>query len=293
MAAKQNKLPARFSFSTNAFTRVNLNQALEQIAGCGFSTVEILADSPHAYAAEMTPRKISALRRQLDALDLTVGSLNANTASGFFSEPSPEPIFEPSLISPQSDWRSFRLDYTRRAIDLAAALGSSMITLTSGRLLGGVNPGRARDLLLLGLEALLLHAERAGGVRIGIESEPGLFIENAAELAELIERLDHPLLGSNLDLGHVYVGGGSLSGATKTLAGRIWNVHLEDLPGRKHYHLAPGEGSFPFAMAKKALADINYRGTITWEIYTAIDDPESACRKAFQFSRKIWPRLNR
>jgi sugar phosphate isomerase/epimerase len=77
----------------------------------------------------------------------------------------------------------------------------------------------------------------------------------------------------------------------KLLAGRIWNVHLEDLPGGKHYHLAPGEGDFPFAEAKAALAAAGYDGWLTWEIYTATADPDAAARKAARFSREVWPKL--
>ena len=284
-------MAAHFAFSTNAYTRFRLPAALRRIREVGFRAVEILADKPHAYAADLTPRRVAAIARKLKALGLAASTINANTASGFFSDAPPEPFFEPSFISPRSEWRSFRVDYTRRAIDLAAACGAAAVTVTSGRLLGPVAPGRAGDLLLLALEAVLLHAERAGGVRVGIEYEPGLYVERAAELAALIDRVGHPLLGANLDLGHALLAGDGAGGAVKILAGRIWSVHIEDLPAGKHYHLPPGEGDFPFAEAKRALAGAGYGGPLTWEIYTATDDPDAAARKALAFSRRTWPGL--
>jgi protein FrlC len=138
---------------------------------------------------------------------------------------------------------------------------------------------------------VLLHAERAGGVRLGIEYEPGLYVEHAAELAALIDRLGHPLLGANLDLGHALLAGDGVSGAVKTLAGVTWSLHLEDLPAGKHYHLPPGEGQFPFAEARHALDAVGYAGPITWEIYTAVADPDAAARRALAFSRRTWPKL--
>jgi protein FrlC len=38
----------KLAFSTNAFTRFPLNEALEAIAACGYDGVEVLADVPHA-----------------------------------------------------------------------------------------------------------------------------------------------------------------------------------------------------------------------------------------------------
>ncbi len=280
-----------FAFSTNAYTRFGLPAALKRIRKIGFRAVEVLADRPHAYAAELTPRKISAIARGLDRLGLAVSTVNSNTACGFFKDAPPEPFFEPSFISPRPEWRRFRIDYTRRAIDLAAATRAAAVTVTSGRMLGPVGPQKAEDLLLLALEAVLLHAERAGGVRVGMEYEPGLCVERADQLAALIDRVGHPLFGTNLDLGHALVAGDGVSGSVKLLAGRIWSVHLEDLPRGRHYHLAPGLGDFPFGEAKAALASAGYSGPLTWEIYTASDDPDAAARRALTFSRREWPRL--
>ncbi len=290
-AAYNGDMSARFAFSTNAYTRFRLPGALRRIRKVGFRAVEVLADKPHAYAADLTPRRVAAIARGLAKQGLEVSTVNANTACGFFSDAPPEPFFEPSFISPKPEWRRFRIDYTRRAIDLAAATNAAAVTVTSGRLLGPVNPARAEDLLLLALEAVLLHAERAGGVRVAIEYEPGLYVERAAELAALIDRLGHPLLGANLDLGHALLAGDGVSGAVKMLAGRTWSVHIEDLPGDKHYHLPPGEGDFPFAEAKRELAAAGYEGPLTWEIYTATADPDAAARKALRFSRRTWPGL--
>jgi len=280
-----------FAFSTNAYTRFKLPAALKRIRRAGFGAVEILADRPHAYAGELTARSIAAVVRTLERLKLGVSTVNANTACGFFKDAPPEPFFEPSFISPHPEWRGFRIDYTRKAIDLAAATGGAAVTVTTGRCLGGVPPARAEDLLLLALEAVLLHAERAGGVKVAIEYEPGLYIERADELMALIDRVGHPLLGANLDLGHALVAGDGVGGAVKLLGKRIWSVHVEDLQGFKHYHLPPGDGDFPFIEAKKALHSVGYRGPITWEIYTATADPDAAARRALRFSKREWPGL--
>jgi protein FrlC len=78
---------------------------------------------------------------------------------------------------------------------------------------------------------------------IGIEYEPGLLIETAAEVRRLIDEVNHPALGANLDIGHAVCAGENPLESIELLAGRIWNVHIEDIRGRKHFHLIPGEAT--------------------------------------------------
>ena len=51
----------KLAFSTNAYTRFPLLDALRGIKAAGFTGVEILADMPHAYPPEIT----SALTTQV------------------------------------------------------------------------------------------------------------------------------------------------------------------------------------------------------------------------------------
>ena len=66
----------KLAFSTNAYTRFSLVDALRGIKGAGFSGVEILADTPHAYpdhidaALKLDPKSTSALSmRAKDSID--------------------------------------------------------------------------------------------------------------------------------------------------------------------------------------------------------------------------------
>jgi sugar phosphate isomerase/epimerase len=125
------------------------------------------------------------------------------------------------------------------------------------------------------------------GVRVGVEYEPGLLVERAEELARVIERVGSPLLGANLDIGHSWLDGESPESAVNTLAGRIWNVHLEDIAGRKHFHLIPGEGDLPFQRYLKALTASGYDGFYTVELYTYTQTPEDAGRRALDYMRRL------
>src|SRR5205814_5091466 len=121
------------------------------------------------------------------------------------------------------------------------------------------------------------------GIDIGIECEPGLYLEYIAELREWIDRLDHPRFGANLDIGHSQVIGESIPEVVKMLAGRIWNLHVEDIPGRKHYHMIPGEGTLDWNAFRDAVREINYDRFLTVELYTHTADPHTAAKKSWQF----------
>jgi len=67
------------------------------------------------------------------------------------------------------------------------------------------------------------------------------------------------------------------------MSGRIWNMHVEDLPGRKHYHMIPGEGTLDWPSLRTALHEIQYDRFLTVELYTHTANPQLAAEKSFAF----------
>ncbi len=280
----------KLAFSTNAFTRHSLEEAVSAIADAGYDGLEILADKPHAYASGLTDQRIDEIESAVRAAGLRVSNINANCTFGYWNPPPPEVIFEPSLIHPNPKYRADRITMIKRAIDLAAAVGRSPVSITSGRLQPLAPPPIARPWLIAGLREILHHAG-VRKVRIGIETEPGLYIEDSAALAELIAEVDHDLLGANLDLGHAIVAGEAIPDVLENLTGRVWNCHIEDIANRIHYHLIPGEGDVDFATLAAQLAASGYDDWLTVELYTHPDRPTQAARQSIEYLRKIWPKV--
>jgi sugar phosphate isomerase/epimerase len=135
----------------------------------------------------------------------------------------------------------------------------------------------------------ILDRADALGVNVGIECEPGLFLEWATELRDWISRLNHPRFGANLDIGHSQVMGECVPESVRLLADRIWNLHVEDIPGRKHYHMIPGEGTLDWPALKAALTDIRYSRFLSVELYTHTDRPHEAAEKSFAFLKRLFP----
>lgn len=277
----------QLAFATNAYTRFGLSRALEGIRDAGFPAVEILADVPHAYPGTLNSALIYQIAQEVQRTGLKISNINANCSFGYFRDPPPEAFFEPSLISPNPAWREDRIRMIGRCLELARAVGAANISITTGRLLGGVPPVRAEQLLRDGLLRVLEMADRTG-VNIGIECEPGLYLEYAGELREWIDRIGHPRLGANLDVGHSQVLGESIPDAIRLLKGKIWNLHVEDIPGRKHYHMIPGEGTMDWMALRGALHEVGYERTVTVELYTHTEDPDAAARKSYQFMEQLF-----
>lgn len=274
----------RLAFSTNAFTRYPLSYALQRIRAAGYEGVEILADIPHAYPGTLNSSLILEAAREVERLRLQVSNINANCTFGFFRDPPPEAFFEPSLISPNPRWRDDRIRMIGKAMELAKAVGADCVSITSGKMLGSISPTMADRLLNENLKRVLDLADK-WEMKVGIECEPGLFIEYAEELRAWIDRIGHPLLGANLDIGHSQVLGEDIPSAIRLLADRIWNLHVEDIPGRKHYHLISGEGTMDWATVGNVLKEIGYNRWITVELYTQTERPDEAAVKSREFLR--------
>lgn len=274
------------SFSTNAFVRHTVAAAVERIAGIGYEGVELLADVPHLHADSVTESELDDIEAVLQRIGLRPANINANTAVGYYGRTFWEPLFEPSLANPDESLRRWRIDYTKKCIEMAQKLSSPCISVTSGRPVPGCLPEDALDLLRDSLANLLEYAEERS-IRIGIEYEPGLLIERYEELATLLDRMNSPFLGANLDLGHSHVLGEDPRTVIGTLDDRIFHVHIEDIRDRKHYHLIPGEGDIDFGLLFDLLEKQGYRGFVTVELYTYPHRPEEAAEQALTHLRKF------
>ncbi|MBW1645698.1 MAG: sugar phosphate isomerase/epimerase [Deltaproteobacteria bacterium] len=262
------------------------------IGAAGYGAVEILADQPHLYAPEVTPVELENLCRRLAAAGLRVANINANTAAGYYGRAFWEPLFEPSLANPAPAARRWRLHYTRRCIDFAVALGAPSVSITAGRMVPGTPPAAGLELLQASLRELLPYAADRG-IRLGVEYEPGLLVENCRELLALLAAVDSPWLGANLDLGHSQVLGEDPAAVIAALGKRIVHLHLEDIRQRKHYHLIPGTGEMDFGRIFQALQQVGYAGFLTVELYTYPREPNRAARQSLAYLRAVADNLSR
>jgi len=272
----------QLAYSTNAYTRWSLPDALRSIAALGFAGAEILCDAPHWQLSGVTDGEVRQVADLIAQTGLGVSNLNANTANYYFDPMPAENTFEPSLSSAKEDYRRWRIDNTARAIEIAAMIGAGCVSVTSGKPTPGCAPETSLALFVDSLKEICAIAEQHE-VRVGIEYEPGLLVERAEEFAVVIERVGSERLGANWDIGHSFLDGESPEDAVRLIGDRIWNVHVEDIAARKHFHLVPGDGDLPFQRYIEALHRVGYDRFLTVELYTYPEQPEAVGRRSLDY----------
>ncbi len=277
----------KLSFSSNAFVRFSPVQTIRELAKIGYHGIELLADFPHLYADNVSISELKELRRTLDETGLSVSNINANTAIGYYGRTFWEPLFEPSISNPDCNLRQWRINYTKKCIEIAEFLGSRSISVTTGKPVSGIFPEQSMVVLRDALEQITAFAEKKS-ILVGIEYEPGLVIESSEELLEILTLVDSPFLGANLDIGHSHVLGENIPAVISNLGSRIFHVHVEDIQGKKHYHRIPGDGEIDFGAVFQALSQVGYAGFVCVELYTYPHDPVSAAQESMDYLKNFF-----
>ncbi|MCA1961644.1 MAG: sugar phosphate isomerase/epimerase [Desulfomonile sp.] len=267
----------KFAFSSNAFLRCSLLEAIETISSIGYEGIEIMADVPHAYPLHLTDADISEIRSALKEAHLQISNINA------FMHHADGDTYHPSWIEKDPALRAKRVDYTLRCIDLADKLGARNISTEPGGPLEDMRPDEALGLYREGLAAVEGLA-REKGIRILIEPEPGLLIENSDQFLQLYRELDPAVFGMNFDVGHFFCVGEDLSELVRSMKGVAHHFHLEDIAAtRRHHHLMLGAGVIDLPNVLNTIQASGYLGFVTVELYTYEHAAVDAARQAFQY----------
>jgi len=271
----------RLAFSTNAFKKHSLAQAVRLISKAGYGAVEILCDVPHLYAPDYAQPDFDSLSEVLRENKVSVSNLNAFT---FFAKGD---TYNPSWIDTDPQVRQFRIIHTINSICAASALGVNNISTEPGGLYDKINGNREEliDIFCDNLKKVIPFAEEKK-VFILIEPEPELIIENSGQMIEFLKKVSSPFIGVNFDIGHFHCVGEQPLKAMEALYPYVKHVHLEDISNREHRHLIPGEGEIDFEPVLEFLYRNKYGGYVTVELYPYQDDPFGAAVKSINYLRK-------
>ena len=273
------------AFSTNAFKKNTLEQAIDAIAQIGYSGVELMADVPHAYPPDMPAPRRAAVKQQIGARGLSVSNVNAFT---LFAQGD---TYHPTWIEDDAKTRDMRIIHTLASIELAHDFAAPTMSLQPGGPMIGTTMSRetAGERFAEGLHKVLPVAQEHGLV-LAIEPEPGLFIETAQEYLEFKNRYfkDEPLIKMNCDVGHLFCVGEDPAMVIRQMPEQVAHVHLEDIgSNRVHQHLTPGKGAIDFRSIFTALDEIGYKGWVTVELYPYETTAAGVAKLAYEHLRPI------
>jgi sugar phosphate isomerase/epimerase len=271
-----------FGYSTNAFVKFPLIDAVARIARLGFKGVEIMADRPHLYPPDVDESEFQRLKQTLDACGLKVTNLNSFTLFAVGD------TYLPSWIEPEKQRREIRIRHTRDCLRVAQRLGCANISVPPGGPLAGIPRPEAERRFYAGLDQVIPLAEELG-VKLLVEPEPGLMIETTPQFQTFMKEIRSRAVGINFDIGHFFCAGEEPQAAFEVLFEWVGHVHLEDIaPTRVHQHLIAGQGAIPLKPVLTRMHELGYAGDISLELYPYVDTPEEAGRESLACLRPIF-----
>lgn len=248
-------------YNTNGLAHHRLDDALDLLADLGYRGVALTPDVPHLDLLRTDERDWEKTRARLDRLGFRC---MIETGARYVLDPRRK--HWPNLLSRDASDAERRMDYYRRAIRLANALGAPGISLWSGPMEAGDDPAAAMDRLVPRL-ARVLDEAGAAGVAVCFEPEPGHLVDGLSRYRELRKKLGRQDLRTTIDVGHLVV---TEPGAPETHLAEwkdsLLNVQVDDARRGVHEHLPPGEGEIDFGPVFRELHRIGYDGLAALEL---------------------------
>lgn len=255
----------KLAFSSNAFKKNTLAEAIDSIGTIGYRGVELMADMHHAWPPTFDAARRRDTHKQLGDLGLVVSNVNAFTCFVHGD------TYHPTWIERDPKQLQIRIDHTNRSLELAQEFGVKTLSIQpGGPLIGtGLDREEASDRFAESLSKCIETARKTG-VILAVEPEPGLLIQTAQEYIDFKTRYfaDEPMVKMNCDIGHLFCVGDDPADVIRRYREHVAHVHLEDIGANHvHQHLTPGKGVIDFGAIFQALDAIGYQDWITVELY--------------------------
>ena len=277
----------RLGYNTNGMPHHRLLDAIDLLGDEGYESVALTLEAgaldPYQDSNDLD-KQIAAV---VDRLNRRGMARVVETGARFLLNPRKK--HDPTLMDPDPSRRAVRVDFLRRSIDIALRLQAEAVSFWSGALPDPVSETEAMERLALALKPVIDHAEERQ-VRLAFEPEPGMFIDTFSRFAQLDQRVRHPLFDLTVDIGHVHCVelGEAASHISKWVAaGRVANVHIEDMQRGVHDHLMFGAGTIDFPSVLRALKEGNYQGGLHVELSRHGHMAVEAVRSSAAFLRPI------
>lgn len=247
-------------YGTNGFSNHRLDDALKIIADLGYTSVALTLDHHHLdpYSADLS-KQVEHVSGLLSSLGLRSV---VETGARYLLDPNRK--HHPTLVSDDTE---IRVGFLHRAIRIAADLGSDCVSYWSGIKPSETADDVAHQRMLSGVSKVLEEADRRG-VKIGLEPEPGMYVQHLGQALALRDELGQPeMFGITLDVGHcVAVEPVDAAECVRQAGALIVNVQLDDMMPGVHEHLEFGDGQLDLKATLAALAGIGYTGVAAVEL---------------------------
>ena len=246
--------------STVLFNQLDLYGALQHIAWAGYEGAELACLGNYARHVELITTKsyIDEIKSTARKHKLDLYAIHA----GFGGQPGEDRIFSMNKL-----------------FEVAHKLNIPIVTT---RCNGKSGDKEATEQEFKYIKKLSEAAEN-WGITLAIKPHVGASVYNTASMLQMLDEIDSPGLGVNLDTLHIYRAGEDASVTVKKLGKKIVHAHVReypDVPDRLNYEALAeeeiiGRGGVDFPKILKSLKAIGYDGAIDLDVIGAFTFPLS------------------
>lgn len=241
----------RLGISTHIFARERLRgEHLDRIAGAGFSTIEIFANS---HQVDFDNREhLGELESAVNRNNLMVNSVHAPFYRSLEAIQNGEHL---NIASTDPEERTFSVNEIARSLVLATLFEVDYYVLH-------FPPESHTPSLLKSLDHLM-NLARDLDVRLCFENIPG----NGSSTTEVLHFLEeHKIpMGFCFDIGHSHLRGRSLDDI-RDHGVDFHTTHIQDNDGSGDTHHLPFEGTIDWSLCMKALREADYKWGFILEV---------------------------
>jgi sugar phosphate isomerase/epimerase len=272
-------MPDRLAASTNSYHTYSLEQALEGIAGAGFTSVELTSVpgwTEHV-RRDFDDEEIQRVKDLLAQYGLTAVSLSGHS----------------DLVSDEG------VEQFRKALELARRLGITKITTSTGGH-AATSAGSLEEQRKAFLERIGPLADEAAqdGIDICLETHGGLLA--TGEMAKkLVADIGRPNVGINYDPGNViFYGDTRPEGDLPKAVDRVTHMHVKDQIGGAGVWNFPqiGTGDVDYKDLFQTLDAAGFNGPCSIELefqgepWPALDEVNRAMAESYRYVRQFVPK---
>ncbi len=257
--------PLRYAWNTNGCANHRLYDAIELVSDAGYDGLALTLDWHHFDPfANDWQAQAERLKETLDSQRL--GSVIETGARFLLNHRIKH---EPTLINPEAEGRQHRIDFLKRAVDIAAILQSEAVSFWAGVRQASVSSEQADTWLAEGIGQLLDYAAERS-VTLAVEPEPGMQIETIDDLTRLRESIATSArnqLTLALDVGHVWVTGEADPAEAVTQYGsQCGTAAIEGMNQGVHEHLPVTQGDMNVGSIIRSFQKIGFNKLICVEL---------------------------
>ena len=247
------KIGFRYSYNSFSYYGEEIGLSIERVAACGYDAIELVGE-PDLYDADR-------VRRLAADSGIAVSSISSMYTA------------DRDLVHPDRAVRQNAAVYVRSVVDLAAATGASTVIVAPSAVMKTAPLAPGADEWSWAVEGIRAGGEYAASVGVDIALEPWnryetYFLNRLEQAVALWQETGLANGGVMGDTFHMNIEETSIAAALSSAGRLVCHVHLAD-----SNRAVAGRGHTDFRPILQALAEIDYRGYLSFEVMAPSGDP--------------------